>query len=174
MAAVASHPSSPCLLVAPGGGQENQCVLARPGECDFCPQQHQGEGVVEPLCDWEEAGMRTVKRPFHSRLSKNTSQKAKHIPYRDSKLTFILANAFGGNSRTAMVCCMSESSWNAQESLSTLRFGERYELSPGPPLPPSLCACELPPEEGQSVDMQSAGKQCVPASEAPASCGCVT
>ena len=55
----------------------------------------------------------------------NNTKKAKHIPYRDSKLTFILANAFGGNSRTAMVCCMSESSWNAQESLSTLRFGER-------------------------------------------------
>ncbi|GAB4855512.1 serine/threonine-protein kinase KIN2 [Ancistrocladus abbreviatus] len=51
--------------------------------------------------------------------------KANHIPYRDSKLTRILQDALGGNSRTALLCCCSPSSSNASESLSTLRFGLR-------------------------------------------------
>ncbi|WCJ40762.1 Kinesin heavy chain [Euphorbia peplus] len=51
--------------------------------------------------------------------------KASHIPYRDSKLTRILQDALGGNSRTALLCCCSPSSSNVAETLSTLRFGAR-------------------------------------------------
>ncbi|GKV08935.1 hypothetical protein SLEP1_g20505 [Rubroshorea leprosula] len=51
--------------------------------------------------------------------------KANHIPYRDSKLTRILQDALGGNSRTALLCCCSPSSSNISESLSTLRFAAR-------------------------------------------------
>ncbi|XP_054804383.1 kinesin-like protein KIN-1 isoform X1 [Prosopis cineraria] len=51
--------------------------------------------------------------------------KVNHIPYRDSKLTRILQDALGGNSRTALLCCCSPSSLNAPETLSTLRFGAR-------------------------------------------------
>ncbi|XP_058085993.1 kinesin-like protein KIN-1 isoform X2 [Magnolia sinica] len=54
-----------------------------------------------------------------------TNGKMNHIPYRDSKLTRILQDALGGNSRTAVLCCCSPSSLNASESLSTLRFGAR-------------------------------------------------
>jgi hypothetical protein len=53
------------------------------------------------------------------------SEKAAHIPYRDSKLTRILQNVLGGNSRTAMICAVSPHPDNANESLSTLRFGSR-------------------------------------------------
>ncbi|KAK4596038.1 hypothetical protein RGQ29_014209 [Quercus rubra] len=53
------------------------------------------------------------------------SGRANHIPYRDSKLTRILQDALGGNSRTALLCCCSPSVSNASESLSTLRFGAR-------------------------------------------------
>ncbi|KAH0994779.1 hypothetical protein GBA52_018643 [Prunus armeniaca] len=51
--------------------------------------------------------------------------KANHIPFRDSKLTRILQDSLGGNSRTALLCCCSPSPSNALESLSTLRFGMR-------------------------------------------------
>mmetsp|Transcript_8177 Transcript_8177/g.20892 ORF Transcript_8177/g.20892 Transcript_8177/m.20892 type:complete len:949 (-) Transcript_8177:2830-5676(-) len=48
-----------------------------------------------------------------------------HVPYRDSKLTRILQESLGGNSRTTIVICASPSSWNEQETLSSLNFGKR-------------------------------------------------
>lgn len=49
-------------------------------------------------------------------------QGRRHIPYRDSKLTFLLQEALGGNSRMVMLACVSPSTPNAAETLSTLRF----------------------------------------------------
>ncbi|KAG4302362.1 hypothetical protein PCK1_001344 [Pneumocystis canis] len=42
------------------------------------------------------------------------------IPYRDSVLTFLLSDSLGGNSKTAMIACISPSDYD--ESLSTLRY----------------------------------------------------
>ncbi|KAL1197595.1 Kinesin-like protein KIN-1 [Cardamine amara subsp. amara] len=58
-------------------------------------------------------------------LTSGSPSKANHIPYRDSKLTRILQDALGGNSRMALLCCCSPSTSNASETLSTLRFGMR-------------------------------------------------
>ncbi|CDW74930.1 chromosome-associated kinesin klp1 [Stylonychia lemnae] len=44
------------------------------------------------------------------------------VPYRESKLTFILRNALGGNSKTAMIAALSPASVNYDETLSTLRY----------------------------------------------------
>ena len=47
------------------------------------------------------------------------------IPYRDSKLTRLLQNALGGSSKTIMICALSPSNDNYEETLSTLRYAER-------------------------------------------------
>lgn len=44
------------------------------------------------------------------------------IPYRESKLTFILKPFLGGNSRTAMMAALSPADINYDETLSTLRY----------------------------------------------------
>lgn len=54
-----------------------------------------------------------------------TDGKSTHIPYRDSKLTRILQESLGGNSRTSLIVNCSPSSFNDSETLSTLRFGVR-------------------------------------------------
>ncbi|KAH9926211.1 kinesin heavy chain [Fomitopsis serialis] len=54
-----------------------------------------------------------------------TDSKAKHVPYRDSKLTRILQESLGGNSRTTLIINCSPSAYNEAETLSTLRFGIR-------------------------------------------------
>lgn len=54
-----------------------------------------------------------------------TDGKSNHIPYRDSKLTRILQESLGGNSRTSLIITCSPSSLNELETLSTLRFGSR-------------------------------------------------
>lgn len=54
-----------------------------------------------------------------------TDGTSRHIPYRDSKLTRILQESLGGNSRTTLIINCSPSSFNDAETLSTLRFGVR-------------------------------------------------
>ncbi|KAJ6502503.1 kinesin heavy chain [Mycena sanguinolenta] len=54
-----------------------------------------------------------------------TDSKIKYIPYRDSKLTRILQESLGGNSRTTLIINCSPSSYNEVETVSTLRFGIR-------------------------------------------------
>ena len=54
-----------------------------------------------------------------------TDGKSNHIPYRDSKLTRILQESLGGNSRTTLIITCSPSPFNEAETLSTLRFGIR-------------------------------------------------
>jgi hypothetical protein len=51
--------------------------------------------------------------------------KLQHIPYRNSKLTRLLATALGGNAKTCVITCISPASGNLAESLNTLRFASR-------------------------------------------------
>lgn len=50
---------------------------------------------------------------------------SRHVPYRDSRLTFLLQDSLGGNAKTLMVANISPSSVSAQETLSTLQFMSR-------------------------------------------------
>ncbi|XWS35217.1 hypothetical protein CRYUN_Cryun21dG0107100 [Craigia yunnanensis] len=51
--------------------------------------------------------------------------KQRHIPYRDSKLTFLLQESLGGNAKLAMVCAISPAQSCKSETFSTLRFAQR-------------------------------------------------
>ena len=51
--------------------------------------------------------------------------KSSHIPYRDSKLTRLLQDSLGGNSKTCMLAAISPASYNLEETLSTLRYAQR-------------------------------------------------
>ncbi|KAM3877748.1 kinesin-like protein KIF17 [Diretmus argenteus] len=51
--------------------------------------------------------------------------RSRYIPYRDSKLTRLLQDSLGGNTRTLMVACLSPADNNYEESLSTLRYANR-------------------------------------------------
>jgi HSP20 family molecular chaperone IbpA len=55
----------------------------------------------------------------------NAITKKTHVPYRDSKLTFILKDSLGGNAKTSLVLTCSPHAFNIEETLSTLRFGKR-------------------------------------------------
>ncbi|WIA21070.1 hypothetical protein OEZ85_005390 [Tetradesmus obliquus] len=55
----------------------------------------------------------------------SSSHPAKHVPYRDSKLTRILQDSLGGTSRTMLIICCSPCAENGPETLSSLRFGTR-------------------------------------------------
>merc|ERR1719456_742654 len=51
--------------------------------------------------------------------------KSSHIPYRDSKLTRLLQDSLGGNTKTVMVANVGPADYNYDETLSTLRYAYR-------------------------------------------------
>ena len=56
------------------------------------------------------------------------SSNRKHIPYKDSKLTRLLADSLGGNTKTVMFANVSPASYNYEETVGTLRYASRAKL----------------------------------------------
>ncbi|KAJ0980308.1 hypothetical protein J5N97_008563 [Dioscorea zingiberensis] len=54
--------------------------------------------------------------------------RQRHVPYRDSRLTFLLQDSLGGNSKTMIIANVSPSICCANETLSTLKFAQRARL----------------------------------------------
>lgn len=54
--------------------------------------------------------------------------KTNHIPYRDSKLTRLLQDSLGGNTKTIMIAAISPANYNYDETLSTLRYASRAKF----------------------------------------------
>lgn len=54
--------------------------------------------------------------------------KARHVPFRNSKLTFLLKDTWGGNSKTCLVATVSPSGSCLSETISTLTFAQRAKL----------------------------------------------
>ena len=55
--------------------------------------------------------------------SKNNTMK--HVPFRNSKLTYLLQDSLGGNCHTAIIATISPSLMSVEETCSTLKFADR-------------------------------------------------
>lgn len=58
-------------------------------------------------------------------ISALVDSKTSFIPYRDSKLTRLLQDSLGGNTKTVMCACIGPVDYNYDETLSTLRYAYR-------------------------------------------------
>lgn len=56
---------------------------------------------------------------------KNLAHDSAHVPYRQSKLTRLLRDSLGGNSRTLFLACVSPADENAAETSNTLKYANR-------------------------------------------------
>lgn len=54
-----------------------------------------------------------------------TEHSREHVPYRDSKLTYLLQDSLGGNTKTVLLVTCSPHETNYSETLSTLKFAKR-------------------------------------------------
>ncbi|CAI9782730.1 unnamed protein product [Fraxinus pennsylvanica] len=58
-------------------------------------------------------------------ISKLTDGRSTHIPYRDSKLTRLLQSSLSGHGRVSLICTVTPSSSNSEETHNTLKFAHR-------------------------------------------------
>merc|ERR1719453_1256266 len=58
-------------------------------------------------------------------ISSLVDGKSQHIPYRDSKLTRLLQDSLGGNTKTVMIANCGPACYNYDETISTLRYANR-------------------------------------------------
>ncbi|KAH7820838.1 kinesin 2 [Monocercomonoides exilis] len=58
-------------------------------------------------------------------INKLTRKNPEFIPYRNSKLTRLLQDSLGGNSRTVMIANIGPAEYNYEETFSTLRYANR-------------------------------------------------
>jgi hypothetical protein len=70
--------------------------------------------VISALCDAGAATPNARGTPVRT-----------HVPYRDSKLTRLLQDSLGGNSKTVMIACISPADINFEETLNTLKYASR-------------------------------------------------
>lgn len=61
-------------------------------------------------------------------LSDSSDSKFKYVNYRDSKLTFLLKDSLGGNSKTHLIANISPCTVSYHETISTLSFARRVKL----------------------------------------------
>uniref|UniRef100_A0A2K5D3S9 Kinesin-like protein n=2 Tax=Aotus nancymaae TaxID=37293 RepID=A0A2K5D3S9_AOTNA len=71
-------------------------------------------------------------------------RKQSHIPFRDSKLTKLLADSLGGRGVTLMVACVSPSAQCLPETLSTLRYASRAQRVTTRPQAPKTSVAKHP------------------------------
>ena len=52
-------------------------------------------------------------------------KKREYIPYRDSKITRLLQDSLGGNTRTTLIATVNSTTDHVSETISTLKFADR-------------------------------------------------
>lgn len=62
------------------------------------------------------------------------AENSPHIPYRDSKLTRLLQDSLGGNSKTIMIANIGPASMNYEETIITLRYAYRAKSIKNQPI----------------------------------------
>lgn len=63
-----------------------------------------------------------------SRQSTSKQNSNKFVGYRDSKLTRLLKDSLGGNTKTIMLACISQSSKALEETLNTLKYAQKAKM----------------------------------------------
>jgi len=81
-------------------------------------------------------------------ISALTVKRIKHVPYRNSKLTRLLQDSLGGNTKTTMLAALGPADYNMEESISTLRFAKRAKSIKNKP------TVNMNPKDALLMDMQ--------------------
>ena len=107
-----------------GGAQKFQATLGKLSVVDLAGSERVKKSGVTGKGLKEAANINGSLLALGNVIQALASKK-KHIPYRDSKLTRILQDSVGGNSKTTLLICLSPAMDSTSETISTLEFGSR-------------------------------------------------
>ena len=70
----------------------------------------------------EEAKKINMSLTTLGRVIKALGDNGSYVPFRDSKLTQLLRESLGGNSKTTLLLTLSKAKYHADESIQSLKF----------------------------------------------------
>ena len=110
-----------CAVTAGGKSTRTTCVLVDLAGSERI-ERTKVKGVAKQQAIEINKSLTALGRVVKSLAAKG---KGKHVPYRDSTLTMLLRDSFGGNARTTVVVCVAGSATHDEETLRSLQFGGR-------------------------------------------------
>ncbi|CAL5224275.1 g6937 [Coccomyxa viridis] len=91
-------------------------------------ERNKGSGAVgerlKEACSINQS-LTTLGRVIKELVEAQQSRQSRHIPYRDSRLTFLLQESLGGNAKTLIIANVSPAQEHCSETGSTLAFAAR-------------------------------------------------
>ncbi|TPX47484.1 hypothetical protein SeMB42_g03298 [Synchytrium endobioticum] len=117
--------SSETVELPNGAGKEERLVAGKLHLVDLAGSERQGKTGATGERLKEATKINLSLSALGNCISALVDGKSTHIPYRDSKLTRLLQDSLGGNSKTLMIATLSPASYNYDETLSTLRYANR-------------------------------------------------
>lgn len=108
-----------------GADGEQHIRVGKLNMVDLAGSERQGKTGAEGMRLQEATKINLSLSALGNVISALTSRSKKHVPYRDSKLTRLLQDSLGGNTKTVMIANIGPADYNYEETISTLRFATR-------------------------------------------------
>lgn len=106
-------------------GLENQVRVGKLNLVDLAGSERQSKTASVGTRLKEASKINLSLSALGNVISALVDGKGQYIPYRDSKLTRLLQDSLGGNSKTLMIANIGPASYNYEETLTTLRYANR-------------------------------------------------
>lgn len=106
-------------------GIKNQVRVGKLNLVDLAGSERQSKSKADPERLKEASKINLSLSALGNVISALENGNSTHIPYRDSKLTRLLSDSLGGNSKTLMIANIGPASYNYDESITTLRYANR-------------------------------------------------
>lgn len=131
-----SHVIFTCIIEAWSKGSSNGFSSSRTSRITFVdlagPENDELDGAAKHCTKEERHLKKSLSRlgKLVNILSETPESHKDDLPYDQSRLTYVLKDTLGGNSRVTFLCSISSEHRCRSGTLSTLRFGERAKLLP--------------------------------------------
>ena len=106
-------------------GIDESEIVSKLNLVDLAGSENVGRSEVHGIALAEAQNINKSLSALGNVINALTEVGRDHIPYRDSKLTYILQDSLGGNSKTVIIATASPNTYVLSETLSTMKFAKR-------------------------------------------------